>query len=425
VKPTDLRGILQYIPLFRNRPFVISLDGSVLDHKNIGNVLLDIAVLRSLNIKVILVHGAAAQISQLSKKSGVSATDLWGSGKTDEATLEMAIQAANLNTHRILAGLTACGVHAAQSNAIRANPAGLIKGLDLLNTGKIHRIESVCLNSMLDQGITPVVPPLGFNAEGNTLRVNSDNVAIRVAEKLNAEKIVFMTASNGLYRRQEFIRELSVEELNELLDSEVELEPKGILSKARCAAEACRSGIPRVHIINGCIDEALLTEIYSNEGIGTLIYSDEYQQIRKAELKDTNSILRLIRNSVENEELISRERLDIEKQIDCFHLIEIDGNPVGCVALIINEEEQIGEVACLYVDAPHANQGIGQKLLGFINRTSKERGLKRLMALSTQAFSYFENKGGFRQGEQEELPKDKREQYVRSGRNSRIMIKDL
>ena len=173
VKLTDLRGILQYVPQFREKTFILAVDGGIVNEENFANILLDVAVLRSLNIRVVIVHGAAEQIDALGDKQGVQPSNLDGTGVTDAATLELAIEAANRLTHSILQGLSANDLRAACTNAIVAHPLGIIHGIDQLFTGKVERVDTELLQTLLNQGIVPVVPPLGFDGEGKTYRANS------------------------------------------------------------------------------------------------------------------------------------------------------------------------------------------------------------------------------------------------------------
>ncbi|MBI4661274.1 MAG: amino-acid N-acetyltransferase [Verrucomicrobia bacterium] len=425
MKLTDLRGILQYIPSFREKVFIISVDGAIVTDENFANILLDVAVLRSLNIRVVLVHGAAAQIKALAQEIGCTASDLDGTGATDEMTLKLALTAANRLTHEILEGLSANDLRAACTNAVIAHPVGIIQGIDHLYTGKVERVDVELLQTLLSQGIIPVVPPLGFDGDGKTYRVNSDGVAAAIAEALKATKLIYITTQDGLIRQGQLLRQMLVGDLLEILGHQKqELAPEG-LSKATYAAAACRSGVPRVHIINGRVDEGLLAEVFSNEGIGTLIYANEYQQIRRAMKKDVRNILLMIRNSVETDELVKRSRAAIEKQLGDYYIFETDKNPVACVALHVYPEHRKGELACLYVTPSHENQGIGRKLINFVENKARELGLDELITLSTQAFTYFQSKGGFVEGTPDVLPPARREKYDQSGRNSKVLIKKL
>ena len=424
MKLTDLRGILQYIPQFREKTFVIAVDGVIVTDENFANILLDVAVLRSLNIRVVLVHGAAAQIKALAEKQGVQASNLDGTGVTDAPTLQLAMDAANRLTHEILERLSASDLRGACPNAIIAHP-WIIQGVDYLFTGKVERVDTELLQSLLNQGIIPVVPPFGFDGEGKTYRANSDSIALAVAEAMKAIKLIFITAQDGLRHNDQLIRQMLVGDLRKLLQTAPGGFPGEMLSKAQHAAAACAVGVQRVHVINGREDEGLLAEVFSNEGIGTLIYANEYENIRPAKKKDVRAIQMLTRKAVEAGELVRRTRAEMEKNLADYYIFEIDKNPVACVALHVYPAQQKGELASLYVNPAYENQGIGRKLIQFVENKALETGLTELITLSTQAFTYFQSKGGFAEGSIDDLPPDRRERYDQSGRNSKILVKKL
>lgn len=424
MKLTDLRGILQYIPRFREKIFVLGIDGAIVTDENFANILVDVAVLRSLNIRIIIVHGASAQIRELAEKQGQKPSNLDGAGVTDEATLQIALAAANRLTHEIIEGLSAHDLRAASANAIIAHPMGIIAGKDHLFTGKVERVDTELFQSLLGQGVVPVVPPLGFDGEGKTYRVNSDHMAVAVAEALKAIKIIFMTTADGLLCQGQLIRQMLASDLDQILVKKHDI-PAELLSKAIHAVAACKAGIPRVHIINGREDEGLLAEVFSNEGIGTLIYASEYQQIRRAMKKDVGAIMKLTRSAVAAEELMKRTRASIERHLGDYYIFEIDKNPAACVALHGYPDHKKAEVACLFVSSSHENQGIGQKLLQYAESKARESGLEQLFALSTQAYTYFALKAGFAEGSPDDLPPLRREKYELSGRKSKVLIKKI
>jgi amino-acid N-acetyltransferase len=425
VKPTDLRGILRYIPRFREKTFVVAVDGAIVTDDNFPNILLDVAVLRSLNIRVLLVHGAARQIAALAAERGQTASDLDGAGITDATTLQLSLTAANRLTHEILEGLSANDLRAVSTNAVIAHPLGILGGVDHQFTGKIERVDTEMLQGLLAQGLVPVLPPLGFDGDGKTYRYRPSAVAVALAEQLKAVKLIFITTADGLYRQGQLLRQVPAAELKQCLaQSPADLRPE-LLSKARHAVAACEAGVPRVHIINGEVDEGLLAEVFSNEGIGTLIYANEYQQIRRALKKDIRSLLQLTKNSVASAELVKRTRATLEKQLGDYWLFEIDKNPVGCVALHVYPEQNVGELAFLFVSPSHENQGIGRKLVQFVEARAREQGLTALITLSTQAFTWFQGKAGFGEGSPDDLPPARRDRYDASGRHSKVLLKRL
>ena len=425
MKLTDLRGILQYIPQFREKTFILAIDGGIVTNDNFATLLLDVALLWSLNIRIVLVHGASAQIRTLAAEQHVTASDFDGTGVTDAPTLKLALTAANRLTHEILEGLSANDLRAATTNAIIAHPLGIIQGVDQLFTGKVERVDTEFLQTLLTQGVVPVIPPLGFDGDGKTYRVNSDGVAVAVAEQLKATKLIYVTSEDGLVYRGQLIRQMLVAELSKLLRDDSAGFAPGTLSKVQHAAAACVVGVPRVHIINGTLDEGLLGEVFSNHGLGTLIYANEYEDIRPAKKKDVRAIQSLIQQGIEADELLKRSRAMIEKSLGDYFIFEIDKNPIACVALHVYPEQNRGELACLYVSSSHENQGIGRKLIQFVESRARQLGLSELLALSTQAFTYFQSKGGFVEGVPDDLPPGRREKYEQSGRNSKILVKHL
>jgi amino-acid N-acetyltransferase len=403
MKPTDLRGILQYIPQFREKTFVLAIDGAIVTDENFVMLLQDVAVLRSLSIRVVIVHGASAQIKALAEKHGVTPSNGDGTGITDAATLQIAMDAANRLTHEILEGLAANDLRAVCPNAIIAHPLGIIQGVDHLFTGKVERVDTELLQTLLAHGIVPVIPPLGFDGDGKTYRVNSDSVAVSVAEALKATKLIYVTALDGILVQGRLIRQMLVADLESVLAMQKNDIAPEQLSKATHAVLASKAGVPRVHVINGKVDEGVLAEVFSNEGIGTLIYANEYQQIRRAMKKDVRAIQHLTKLGVESSELVKRTRATIEKSLGDYFIFEIDKNPVACVALHVYPELKKGELACLYVNPSHENRGIGRKL----------------------TFAYFQSKGGFSEGVPDDLPPARREKYDASGRNSKVLVKKL
>ena len=425
MKATDLRGILGYIARFRDRLFVLNIDSAVLTAENFRNLLLDVSVLRSLNINVLIVHGASRRIKRLAGEMQREASDLDGMGVTDAATLELSILASNRFAHDILEGLAETDIRAAVTNAIVAHPAGIRGGKDFEHTGKVERVDVAFLSSLLSEGIIPIVPPLGFDGNGRTFRVNSDQAALAVAESLKAAKLMFITTSNGVQGGGKLSTQFSVAEAEEYLRTHRdELAPE-MRSKLAHGLRACKNGVQRVHIIDGLQDEALLGEVFSNEGVGTMIYANEYQAIRPARKKDVGAITTLIRDAVAAEELLPRTRQEVTEQLANFYVFEIDRNVVACVGLRMYAAEACAELQCLFVAEAHENQGIGRKLMLFTCEQAKALGCKRLFALSTQAFNYFQQKGGFREGDVSALPPDRRKGYDESGRKSRVLVREI
>lgn len=426
IKPTDLRGILKYIPRFRDQIFVIALDGSSVADENFSNLLVDIAVLRSLTIRVVLVHGISVQLRELSELRAIPISNSDGTGVTDAATLDLAVRASSRVSHLILEGLTQNGLKCAITNAVRSLPIGVLKGVDQQFTGKVDRVDKAFLQHLLAEDIIPIIQPIGFGPDGHTLRVNSDLLAAEIAEALNATKILYLAELPGLMINGEFRREISVDALRLLLKEHPEQITDEARSKITHAVKAIENGTPRVHLVDSRIFDGLLNEIFSNEGIGSLIYGNDYQQIRKATRRDVRFIYSLTRSAVKREELLHRTQQAIEKNIDQFYVFEIDENIIACVTLYFYPDvKDLAEIGSVYVLPFYHKRGIGRKMVDFATMRAKERGAKRVVALSTQSATFFTSVCGFEETDKSILPKDRLRLYEESGRNPKVLIKEV
>jgi len=424
IKPTDLRGILKYVPRFQGQIFVIAIDGSIVADDNFSNLLVDLAVLRSLGIKIVLVHGISHQIKELSVARNIAISNSDGTGVTDPATLDLAIRASSRVSHAVVEGLTQNALKCATTNAVRALPLGIIKGVDQQLTGKVERIDKDFLTELIDRQVVPVVAPVAFGPDGRSLRVNSDLLAAELAEALQATKIVYLTPAPGLEIDGEIRREIAVDALRTLLQEQPERIGPSVQSKAVHAIKAIETGTPRVHILDGRIFDGLLNEIFSNEGVGSLVYGNDYAQIRKARKGDVRMIYNLTRAAVRREELIFRSQQALEKNIDQFFVFEIDENIIACVTLYFYPDKpQTAEVGSLYVMPFYHNRGIGRKMVDYACMVAKERGATTVIALSTQSFGFFSNVLGFEEATKEILPEARLKLYEESGRNAKVLVK--
>ena len=425
VKPTDLRGILKYVPMFRDHVFVLALDGSLVAHENFQNVLLDIAVLRSLNIKVILVHGVGQQLKSLAKQKQTTISDPHGELKTDAVTLELATEAAAMVSLEVMQGLTRNGLRCATCNGVRSKEIGMVKGEDQLNSGAVDKLDDVLFNKLLDTDTIPVITPIAFSREGTPLRINSDLLASELASKLNASKLIYMTTQDGLQINDQPLTNLPVANLEGLLKSATEQIPERLLSKVEHSVKAIKAGTPRAHILDGRLFGALLNEIFDKVGIGTMVYSNDYQSIRRAVTADAHSIYNITQNGVRTESLRERSQESIEATIADYLVYEIDGSIVACVNLKIYQSGDIAEIGSVYVQAFYQNKGVGRKMVEFACAEAQERGSKRAIAMTTQASKFFSKVCAFEEGTINDLPAERREDYAQNGRNSKVLYLDL
>ena len=426
IKPTDLRGILKYVPRFQGQIFVIAIDGAIVADENFNNLLVDIAVLRSLGIKVVLAHGIGHQIQELSAMRNIPITNADGIGVTDAATLDLAIRASSRVSHALVEGLTQNALKCATTNAVRALPMGIIRGLDQQFTGKVERIDRDFIGELIAQQVVPVVSPIGFGPDGRSLRVNSDLLAAELAEALRATKIIYLAPQLGLEIDGKVKQEISVEALKKIIEADATRISDSGRSKAEHAVKAIESGVHRVHILDGRVFDGLLNEIFSSEGVGSLVYGNDYQQIRKARKSDVRLIYSLTRNAVRREELIHRTQQAIEKNIDQFFVFEVDENIIAVVTLYFYPDKpQLAEVGSLYVMPFYHNRGIGKKMVEYACLQAKERGAATVIALSTQSFGFFTNVLGFEESTKDILPEARLKLYDDSGRNAKVLVKQL
>ena len=425
IKPTDLRGILKYVPMFRDHVFVLAIDGSLVAHENFQNVLLDIAVLRSLNIKVVLVHGVGQQIEALAKQKKTTISDPHGELETDAVTLELATEAAAMVSLEVMQGLTRNGLRCATCNGVRSKEIGILKGEDQLSSGAVDKIDDVLFNKLLDADTIPVITPIAFNREGAPLRINSDLLASELASKLNASKLIYMTTQEGLQISGQSLTNLPVADLEGLIKTATKQMPERLLSKFKHAAKAINAGTPRAHILDGRLFGALLNEIFDKVGIGTMVYSNDYQSIRRAVAADAHSIYNITQNGVRSESLRERSQESIAATIDDYLVYEIDGSIVGCVNLKIYDSGDIAEIGSVYVQAFYQNKGVGRKMVEFACAEAQERGSRRAIAMTTQASKFFSKVCAFEEGTVNDLPAERREDYAQNGRNSKVLYLDL
>ncbi|MEO0511058.1 MAG: amino-acid N-acetyltransferase [Verrucomicrobiota bacterium] len=426
IKPTDLRGILKYVPMFREQVFVIALDGSVVAHEMFPNVLLDIAVLRSLNIKIVLVHGVGQQLRALAEKRSIQITDPHGEGVTDSITLELATEATSSVNLQIVQGLTKNKLRCAASNAVRSKEIGILKGEDQLLSGNVDKLDIKLINKLLESDTIPVVAPIAFNREGNSLRINSDLLAAELASMLEASKLIFLTTQDGLKINGESITNLPVAELEALLEKpEGDAIPERLRSKSEHAIKAIHASTPRAHILDGRIFGALLNEVFDKVGIGTMVYSNQYQSIRQAILADAYSIFNITRNAVRSEALKERSQEYIESEINNFLVYEIDGSLIGCTHLRTYENGKIIEIGSVYVQPFYQKRGVGRQMIECACKEAEKRGASRIFALTTQASKFFTTVCGFTEGSLSDLPEERRIETEQNGRNSKVLYLDL
>jgi amino-acid N-acetyltransferase len=426
MKYNDLRGLLHYVPLFRGKLFVVMLEGEIIDSENFPHVLQDLAVLHSLGLKLVLVFGIRHQLKKLAEKRGVTPSSVDGVGVTDATTMELSLEVISRMSVDLLQSLTSIGLAGAVTNAVTAHPAGVIDGKELQFTGSIDKLDEHLVAKFIDQDIIPILPPVGFEKQGHMLRINGTALAKQLGIELKAMKVLLLVP-DSIERQGKRVRQLTVVEARALLNEEKPKDPTEQIRnyQLRMAADAVEGGVDRVHFVDGRQDEALLAELFSFEGTGTLVYEKPYRHVREARRSDLPGIMSMLSKAVADQELVPRSPKEVAANLKEYYVLEVDDSLVGMVSIHIYPNEEMAEMGCLYVRRTHEGQGYGTELVRFAEEKARELKAKTFFALSTQAYVYFEKKFGFKQAPPTDLPPGRRMKLEKSGRNSKVLVKAL
>jgi amino-acid N-acetyltransferase len=432
------RHCTPYIHAHRGRTFVIAFGGEALDDARLPELVHDIALLHGLGIRLVLVHGARPQIERRLAERGTAFQYVNGLRVTDDAALacvKEATGAARVEIEALLsfglANSPMAGVRipVASGNFVFARPIGVLNGVDYQHTGAVRRIDRLSLSQRLDQGAVALIPPIGYSPTGEVFNLTAPDVARAVAIALEADKLIFLVEGDGLLERTgHTTRRPTIR--SHLLGAEVATllaRTDGIgedLSQAlRAGAEACEHGISRIHLVGRNDPSALLRELFTRDGAGTLMTGEPYERLRAAQSTDIPGIRKLLAPMERAGILVPRTAEELELVIDRFQVTELDGTIIACASLLDFPQAQIGELASVAVHPAYRAQGRGDRLLGHMEAQARSRGLKRLFVLTTQTAHWFRERG-FLPGSVDELPEERRRQY-NAARNSQIYIKPL
>jgi amino-acid N-acetyltransferase len=429
---TLFRNSAPYINAFRNRTFVVVFSGEALLADNFDTLVHDFALLHSLGIRLVLVYGARPQINQRLQQQ-VLTTPLHNNVRiTDEHALQCVKEAVGSVRTDIEALLTmgfanspmaGARLRVTSGNFVIAKPYGVREGIDYLHTGEIRRIDAPAINKQLDDGTIVLLSPLGYSPTGEVFTVTAESVATATASALNAHKLIYLTERLQLTDDQNLpVHELSVQATQQLLENHSQLNDdlRHILVSA---VQVCQHGVRRVHVIDRTIDGALLQELFTRDGVGTLINSDHYEDTRAAVIDDVPGILELIKPLEQQGVLVRRSRERLEMEIDKFTIVERDGMVVACASLYPFEGSTVAELACLAVHLDYQKHGRGDTLLSYIEGLAKQQGISQLFVLSTQTSHWFQERG-YVASDIEALPVQKQAMYNYQ-RNSKVFIKQL
>ena len=426
------RNSSPYINAHRGRTFVVMLSGELLDGPRLPTLVHDLALLNSLGIKLVLVHGARPQISARLAESGIESTFEQHMRITDSAALNgvmAAVGALRLKLEGLFSmGLANspmynAGIRLISGNFVIAKPVGVRNGFDYQHTGEVRRIEVDAIRQQLSNGNVVLLSPLGCSPTGELFNVNAEEVASTAAIALGADKLILMcndlrlADSNG-----DMVRELSPQQAGKLLADD-QLQDNGVDRQLTAACHAASNGVGRAHLIDANDDGALLKELFTRDGCGTLVTRETYETLRGARIDDVGGILELIEPLEADGTLVRRSRELLENEIQRFAIIERDGMVIACAALYPFPDDKTGELACVAVHPGYRKGERGAQLLAYVERRAKEQGLTSLFVLTTLTAHWFQQQG-FELAGVEALPGARKSLYNWQ-RNSKVFVKGL
>ncbi|OEY65738.1 amino-acid N-acetyltransferase [Marinobacter sp. X15-166B] len=435
MKSTDwlhgFRHSSPYINAHRGRTVVLTLSGEAIADANFINIIHDITLLSSLGVRLVVSFGARPQIQQRLESAGQHSQLERGVRVTTEEHLPLVLEAVGaLRAHlesQLSMGLINSPMHNARirvssGNFVTAKPVGVLGGIDFGYTGRVRRVDVQGIDSLLALGHIVLLPPQGYSPTGDAFNLSHEDVGSQVAAALQAEKLIVYTPHAGVLNSEgHLIRELSVREARQKLrDPALPLQD---VERLRAACEACERGVRRTHIISFAEDGALLEELFTRDGAGTLVSGDTYEQLRSARAEDIGGIVELIQPLEEQGILVRRSRELLETEINRFVVAERDGTIVGCAALYPYPEEQAGELSCFAVDSAYRRAGRGDEILSWVEQLAIKQGIQRLFVLTTQTEHWFRERG-FQPSTVQALPGPKLAEY-NPQRNSKVFVKTL
>ncbi len=426
-----IREVFAYTEQFRGSTFVIKITNDIIDHPDFPQHARDFALLHKAGIRIVIVPGARLRIDEVLDRFDVERRFIDNIRVSTPESIDLIKMAAFDVAHRVMTALSGHKITAVIGNWVRARSRGVVNGIDYGRTGLVDRIRVEAVSRSLEQGYVPIFPCIGHNESGDPFNLSSDELAITVAGTLNAKKLFLLTPdpvmSTPEWRIPEGADVLEDGRIFRMTPAAVAdimaLNPdKNDLTSLETAAAACRSGVDRCHILDGRKGGVLLKEIFSNLGVGTMVFSDAYERLRPMESSDVPGVLEIMRPLIAEGILINRTGEELDRRREDYWVYAMDGVVHGCAALH-PLGDSAAEIAGVAVDARYLQLGIGGKLIEKLSSKAMEDGIRKLFVLTTRTADWFLAMG-FREGTVAELPPQKRSDY-NEARNSKVLVKDL
>ncbi|WP_116368424.1 amino-acid N-acetyltransferase [Parahaliea mediterranea] len=422
------RNTAPYINAHRGKTFVLMLGGEVAQHANFPHIIHDIALLNSLGVRLVLVHGNRPQIDERLAQAGLERRFHNGMRVTDSAAMPLVTDAAGSLRAQIEALLSmglpnspmqGSRIRVCSGNFVAARPIGVLDGVDFHHTGRVRRVDVAGIREQLAAGSIVLLSPLGYSPTGEIFNLQLEDIAVHCASAIGADKLLLFGPDAGLQNAAgELLRQIAVGEMPGLSfasDEQARL--------ADTARRACLAGVERCQVISFQDDGAMLQELFTHDGAGTLVAKDDYEQSRWATIDDVGGILELIEPLEQQGILLKRSRELLETEISHFRLLERDGRILACAALYPYPEDSCGEVACIVSHPEYRGGKRGERLLRGLEREARQQGLERVFVLTTQTAHWFIEQGFVECG-RDALPAQKQNLYNLQ-RNSKVFFKAL
>ena len=432
------RAVAPYIHMYRGKTFVIGMAGELVAAGKLNVFAQDLSILHAMGIKLVLVHGFRPQVNeQLAAKGQVSRYHR-GVRITDAVTLDCAQEAAGQLRFEIEAAFSQglpntpmanATVRVVSGNFLTARPVGIVDGVDYMHSGVVRRVDAGAIRRAIDIGALVLLSPFGFSPTGEAFNLMMEEVATATAIALQADKLLFLTEIPGIHEDQNdpdsaIDTELALADARRLLAAlPPPNQPTDLAFYLQHCVRACEGGVERSHILPLAVDGAILQEVFTHDGIGTMVVDEKLESVHEATADDVGGILQLIEPFERDGTLVRRERTEIERDIANYTVIEHDGVIFGCAALYPYPEARTAEMAALTVSPQVQGQGDGERLLKRIEQRAKSLGLDSIFVLTTRTMHWF-IKRGFAQVDPDWLPEARKRKY-NWDRRSQVLVKKL
>ena len=415
-KAENVRDVIRYLKKFHNALIVIYLDDKTISSALFSSHIRDIALLHEAGLKVVIIPGARARIDEVLEGAKIEWTYKNNIRVTNDKAMPLIKMAAFDVSNTIMTNLAANNITAVIGNWVRARAKGVLEGFDYGAAGEIDRLDTASLNTVLNDGFIPIFPCIGWSATGKPYNISSAVLAQQVAVELKADKLFFVMGDQApILKDGEIVPAMNIEELDSYVAFHADDEQiKNLLALSKTA---CLNGVNRSHILDGNLDGVLLTEIFSDLGSGTMIYTNNYGKIRAMEQTDIPSVLGVMRPFVAAGKLLPRTEADVAAKLEDFYVYEFDGGVRACASLHKYDDGQF-EIAAVAVDEAYSHIGIGPKLVESLVQKAKSCGAKSVFIMTTQASDWFE-KIGFAEDKIDSIP-DERKKLWSPERGSKV-----